>query len=177
MAIFMSLSSTAESRKVSDRTVLHAQATADKFSDILRSLVGRGASVTAFPYDYPIHKVAHHFDGVFISNGPGDPTHCQETIYHLRRLMDSSQIPIMGICLGHQLVALAAGAKTIKLKYGNRAHNIPALDLTTGKCHITSQNHGYAVDTPTLPKDWKEYFVNLNDSSNEGLCANPVLTA
>ena len=82
--------------------------------------------------------------------------------------MDSSQIPIMGICLGHQLVALAAGAKTIKLKYGNRAHNIPALDLTTGKCHITSQNHGYAVDTPTLPKDWKEYFVNLNDSSNEG---------
>ncbi|KAL8828095.1 MAG: hypothetical protein Q9191_002793 [Dirinaria sp. TL-2023a] len=137
--------------------------------NILRSLVGRGASVTAFPHDYPIHKVAHHFDGVFISNGPGDPTHCQQTIYHLRKLMDSSQIPIMGICLGHQLVALAAGAKTIKLKYGNRAHNIPALDLTTGKCHITSQNHGYAVDVSTLPKDWKEYFVNLNDSSNEGI--------
>lgn len=137
--------------------------------NILRSLVGRGASVTAFPHDYPIHKVAHHFDGVFISNGPGDPTHCQATIYHLRKLMESSQIPIMGICLGHQLVALAAGARTIKLKYGNRAHNIPALDLTTGKCHITSQNHGYAVDVSTLPKDWKEYFVNLNDSSNEGI--------
>ncbi|KAL9101516.1 MAG: hypothetical protein Q9187_009239 [Circinaria calcarea] len=75
----------------------------------------------------------------------------------------------MGICLGHQLLALAAGARTIKLKYGNRAHNIPALDLTTGRCHITSQNHGYAVDTPTLPEDWKEYFVNLNDSSNEGM--------
>lgn len=75
----------------------------------------------------------------------------------------------MGICLGHQLLALAAGARTIKLKYGNRAHNIPALDLTTGKCHITSQNHGYAVDVTTLPKDWKEYFVNLNDSSNEGI--------
>ena len=74
-----------------------------------------------------------------------------------------------GICLGHQLVALAVGAKTIKLKYGNRAHNIPALDLTTGRCHITSQNHGYAVDAQTLPSDWKEYFVNLNDSSNEGL--------
>ncbi|KAI9676188.1 MAG: Multifunctional pyrimidine synthesis protein CAD [Caeruleum heppii] len=137
--------------------------------NILRSLVGRGASVTAFPYDYPIHKVAHHFDGIFISNGPGDPTHCQETVYHLRKLMESSQVPIMGICLGHQLLALAAGARTIKLKYGNRAHNIPALDLTTGKCHITSQNHGYAVDASTLNSDWKEYFVNLNDSSNEGM--------
>merc|ERR1712225_226292 len=97
--------------------------------NILRSLVGRGASATVFPYDYPIHKVAHHFDGVFISNGPGDPTHCQETVYHLARLMETSQVPVMGICLGHQLLALAAGARTIKLKYGNRAHNIPALDL------------------------------------------------
>lgn len=137
--------------------------------NILRSLVGRGASVTVFPYDFPIHKVAHHFDGVFISNGPGDPTHCQETVYHLTRLMESSQLPVMGICLGHQLLALAAGARTIKLKYGNRAHNIPALDLTTGQCHITSQNHGYAVDTPTLPQEYKEYFVNLNDGSNEGM--------
>ncbi|KAK5016101.1 Multifunctional pyrimidine synthesis protein CAD [Cryomyces antarcticus] len=137
--------------------------------NILRSLVSRGASVTCFPYDYPIHKVAHHFDGIFISNGPGDPTHCQETVYHLRKLMESSQVPIMGICLGHQLLALAAGARTVKLKYGNRAHNIPALDLTTGRCHITSQNHGYAVDATSLPEDWKEYFVNLNDSSNEGM--------
>jgi carbamoyl-phosphate synthase small subunit len=136
--------------------------------NILRSLVGRGASVTVFPFDYPIHKVAHHFDGVFISNGPGDPTHCQETVHHLRKLMETSQIPIMGICMGHQLLALAAGARTVKLKYGNRAHNIPALDLTTGRCHITSQNHGYAVDAATLPNDWKPYFVNLNDSSNEG---------
>ncbi|KAI4147051.1 MAG: hypothetical protein LQ340_005707 [Diploschistes diacapsis] len=137
--------------------------------NILRSLASRGASVTVFPYDYPIHKVAHHFDGVFISNGPGDPTHLQSTVYHLRKLMDSSQVPIMGICLGHQLLALAAGAKTIKMKYGNRAHNIPALDLTTGRCHITSQNHGYAVDAATLPPDFKEYFINLNDSSNEGM--------
>ena len=101
--------------------------------NILRSLVGRGASVTAFPFDYPIHKVAHHFDGVFISNGPGDPTHCQQTVYHLQKLMESSQVPVMGICLGHQLLALAVGARTIKLKYGNRAHNIPSLDLTTGQ--------------------------------------------
>ena len=137
--------------------------------NILRSLVSRGASVTCFPYNTNIAKLAHHFDGVFISNGPGDPTHCQETIYHLRQLMNSSQVPVMGICLGHQLLALAAGAKTVKLKYGNRAHNIPALDLTTGKCHITSQNHGYAVDAATLPSDFKEYFVNLNDNSNEGM--------
>ncbi|KAJ5994986.1 Glutamine amidotransferase type 1 [Penicillium waksmanii] len=137
--------------------------------NILRSLVGRGSSVTVFPFDYPIHKVAHHFDGVFISNGPGDPTHCQDTVFHLQRLMESSQVPIFGICLGHQLLALAAGASTIKLKYGNRAHNIPALDLSTGRCHITSQNHGYAVDASTLPSDWKPYFTNLNDASNEGM--------
>ncbi|QVM11204.1 Multifunctional pyrimidine synthesis protein CAD [Coccidioides posadasii str. Silveira] len=137
--------------------------------NILRSLVHRGASITVFPYDFPIQKVAHHFDGVFISNGPGDPTHCQKTVHNLRKLMEVSQLPIMGICLGHQLLALAAGARTIKLKYGNRAHNIPALDLTTGRCHITSQNHGYAVDASTLPSDWKPYFVNLNDSSNEGM--------
>ncbi|KZZ91281.1 carbamoyl-phosphate synthase arginine-specific small chain, mitochondrial precursor [Ascosphaera apis ARSEF 7405] len=137
--------------------------------NILRSLVSRGASVTVFPHDYPIQKVAQHFDGVFISNGPGDPTHCSETVSNLRTLMDTSQIPIMGICLGHQLLALAIGARTIKLKYGNRAHNIPALDLTTGRCHITSQNHGYAVDASTLPSEWKPYFVNLNDGSNEGM--------
>ncbi|KAM0197713.1 hypothetical protein ACHAPA_002632 [Fusarium lateritium] len=137
--------------------------------NILRSLVSRGASVTVFPYDYPIHKVSQHFDGVFISNGPGDPTHCQATVHNLARLMETSNIPIMGICLGHQLLALAVGARTIKLKYGNRAHNIPALDLTTGLCHITSQNHGYAIDASTLPSDYKEYFVNLNDGSNEGM--------
>lgn len=137
--------------------------------NILRSLVSRGASVTCLPWDYPIHKIAGHFDGVFISNGPGDPTHCQQTSENLRKLMETSQIPIMGICLGHQLLSMAIGAKTIKMKYGNRAHNIPALDLSTGKCHITSQNHGYAVDASTLPSDYKEYFINLNDGSNEGM--------
>jgi carbamoylphosphate synthase small subunit len=81
--------------------------------------------------------------------------------------------------MGHQLLALAAGAKTVKLKWGNRAHNVPTLDLTTGKCHITSQNHGYAVDANTLPAEWKEYFVNLNDSSNEGMIhkTRPIFSA
>jgi carbamoyl-phosphate synthase small subunit len=83
--------------------------------------------------------------------------------------MDTSNIPIMGICLGHQLLAMASGASTIKMRYGNRAHNIPALDLMTGKCHITSQNHGYAVDATTLAEGFKEYFTNLNDGSNEGM--------
>lgn len=137
--------------------------------NIIRSIVSRGASVTCLPFDYPIHKSAHHFDGVFISNGPGDPTHCRATSDNLRKLMNTSQIPIMGICLGHQLLAIAAGARTTKMKYGNRAHNIPALDLRTGKCHITSQNHGYAVDPTTLPADFIEYFTNLNDGSNEGM--------
>ncbi|POS80716.1 carbamoyl-phosphate synthase [Diaporthe helianthi] len=137
--------------------------------NILRSLISRGAAVTVLPYDFPVHKVAADFDGVFISNGPGDPTHCQDTIYNLARLIETSPVPVMGICLGHQLLALATGARTIKMKYGNRAHNIPALDLTTGQCHITSQNHGYAVDASTLHPDFKEYFVNLNDGSNEGM--------
>lgn len=137
--------------------------------NIFRSLVTRGAAITVFPYDYPIQKIAHHFDGIFLSNGPGDPTHCLVTVENLRETMDTYDGPIFGICLGHQLLALAAGARTEKLKYGNRAHNIPALDLQSGLCHITSQNHGYAVDVSTLPSDWKPYFINLNDQSNEGI--------
>ncbi|CAI5759282.1 unnamed protein product [Candida verbasci] len=138
--------------------------------NILRCLVERGASLTVFPYDYPIDKIANKFDGIFISNGPGDPTHCQSTVENLKKIIEQyKDLPIFGICLGHQLLALASGAKTIKLKYGNRAHNIPALDLVTGKCHITSQNHGYAVDANTLNSSWKPYFTNLNDLSNEGM--------
>lgn len=138
--------------------------------NILRCLVQRGASLTVFPYNYPIDKIANKFDGVFISNGPGDPTHCSQTIANLKStIRNNGELPIFGICLGHQLLALAAGAKTIKLKYGNRAHNIPALDLESGRCHITSQNHGYAVDAETLPAEWVPYFTNLNDLSNEGM--------
>ncbi|BFZ54450.1 Multifunctional pyrimidine synthesis protein CAD [Savitreella phatthalungensis] len=137
--------------------------------NILRCLAGRGADVTVFPFDYPVQDVIHKFDGLFLSNGPGDPTHCDATVYNLRQVLNKFDGPIFGICLGHQLLALAAGAKTIKLKYGNRAHNIPCLNTITGECSITSQNHGYAVDVSTLPSDWQESFINLNDQSNEGI--------
>lgn len=138
--------------------------------NILRCLVERGASLTVFPYDYPIHNIAGKFDGLFISNGPGDPTHCSLTVSHLKHTIQKfEKLPIFGICLGHQLLALASGAKTVKLKYGNRAHNIPAYDLISGGCHITSQNHGYAVDVDTLSTEWEPFFLNLNDLSNEGI--------
>lgn len=141
--------------------------------NIVRCLVSRGANVVVFPFDYKIQEVADQFDGVFISNGPGDPLFCEKTIANLKALLNNPKLvslPIFGICLGHQLLALASGAKTVKLKYGNRAHNIPAMDLTTGRCYITSQNHGYAVDADTLPKDqWQPFFINLNDNSNEGM--------
>lgn len=102
--------------------------------NIIRSLAQRGASVTCLPHDYPIHNHVDDFDGILISNGPGDPTNCKTTIQNLRELLRTTRhIPIMGICLGHQLLAIAAGAKTCKMKYGNRAHNIPVIDLTTGK--------------------------------------------
>lgn len=137
--------------------------------NILRSLVRRGADLTVFPYDYPIHEVASQFDGIFLTNGPGDPTHCTQTVSNMRQVFKFYDRPIFGICLGHQLLSLASGAKTIKLKYGNRAQNIPALDVFSGRCHITSQNHGYAVDATTLPKDFVETWRNVNDDSNEGI--------
>lgn len=141
--------------------------------NIIRCLARRGANVTVFPCDFKIQEIADQFDGIFLSNGPGDPKMNVSTIANLKELLATpkfDKIPIFGICLGHQLLALASGAQTTKLKYGNRAHNIPVMDLTTGQCHITSQNHGYAVDVDTLPKDqWKPYFINLNDHSNEGM--------
>lgn len=141
--------------------------------NIIRSLVQRGVNVIVFPYDYRIQDVAGEYDGLFLSNGPGNPEMCKATIANLKELLHDptySDLPIFGICLGHQLLALASGAATHKLKYGNRAHNIPAMDLVNGKCHITSQNHGFAVDPESLPCDqWRPYFVNLNDKSNEGI--------
>lgn len=136
----------------------------------LRCLVRRGVEVEVVPWDYDFPKLAgNEYDGLFISNGPGDPAMMKDTVEHIKIAMAEARTPIFGICLGHQLLARAAGAETLKMKFGNRGHNIPCTNMITGRCHITSQNHGYAVDSKTLPSGWEELFVNANDGSNEGI--------
>ena len=134
----------------------------------IRCFVKRGVSVTVVPWDYDFVK-NQNYDGLFLSNGPGDPTILKDVIAKVRTILDEKKKPVFGICLGHQVLALASGAKTEKLLYGNRGHNIPCTDLETGRCYITSQNHGFAVNVSTLPDGWKPYFVNANDDSNEGI--------
>ncbi|KAI9826041.1 MAG: hypothetical protein M1832_000490 [Thelocarpon impressellum] len=136
----------------------------------LRCLVSRGLEVKVVPWDYDFPDLAgKEYDGLFISNGPGDPSVLSTTISRISTAMKDGRTPIFGICLGHQLLARAAGAGTIKMKFGNRGHNIPCTNLLSGQCHITSQNHGYAVDAMTLPEEWTELYVNANDGSNEGI--------
>jgi carbamoyl-phosphate synthase / aspartate carbamoyltransferase len=124
--------------------------------------------VVPWDYDFP-YLAGKDYDGLFISNGPGDPSMLSATVKHISRAIQDGRTPIFGICLGHQLLARAAGAKTLKMKFGNRGHNIPCTNLITGRCHITSQNHGFAVDSKSLPENWEELFVNANDGSNEGI--------
>jgi len=134
--------------------------------NIIRNLLKRNTTVTVVPWNYDY--TTEEYDGLFISNGPGDPKECRETIRHLKKAI-AGHIPIYGICLGNQLLALAAGADTYKLKYGHRSHNQPVLLKDTNKAYITSQNHGFAIDNDTLPVDWEPLFTNLNDNTNEGM--------
>ena len=135
-------------------------------SSIIENLRARGLTVVRVPSDYDF--LAEDFDAVLVSNGPGDPGVCTTTIRNIERAMRLDR-PIMGVCLGHQLLALAAGAKTYKLKFGHRGHNQPCLEAGTGRCFITSQNHGFAVDPNSLPEGWEPWFTNANDGSNEGM--------
>ena len=137
-------------------------------ANIIRCLLGRGVEVICVPWDYDFNQL--DFDGLFLANGPGNPEQCEVTVRHIRTFLDRKDArPCMGICLGNQLLARAAGAATYKLKYGHRSHNQPVRRVGTTQCFITSQNHGYAVDDKTLPPDWEPLFVNMNDGSNEGI--------
>lgn len=135
----------------------------------IRCFIQRGVELKVVPWDYDFLAEIEPYDGLFISNGPGDPTMIKSTVNRLSKTIQKSDRPIFGICLGHQLLALAAGATTSKMKYGNRGHNIPCTDALSGRCYITSQNHGFQVNTNTLPSGWKELFKNANDGSNEGI--------
>lgn len=141
--------------------------------NIIRHLIyHQGVSLTVVPFDYGLaeNPANINYDGIFISNGPGDPTMCTATISSIRWAITlEPPKPIFGICLGSQILALACGATTYKMKYGNRGMNQPCIDLRTTKCYITPQNHGFAVDSNSLPLDWKSLFINANDLSNEGI--------
>jgi carbamoyl-phosphate synthase/aspartate carbamoyltransferase/dihydroorotase len=136
----------------------------------IRSLLYRGFNLEIAPWNYYFLDKIKNYNGIFLSNGPGDPTAMTNIISQLKELIQNNHnIPIFGICLGHQILSLATGATTYKMKYGNRGHNIPSRLLDTKRCLITSQNHGYAVDVSTLNDDWMALFTNANDNSNEGI--------
>ncbi|MBI2208787.1 carbamoyl phosphate synthase small subunit [Candidatus Woesearchaeota archaeon] len=135
-------------------------------NNIMRNLLKRELAVIRVPYDYDFFKL--DFDGIVLSNGPGDPKMCKTAIANIKKAIEKN-IPVFGICLGNQILALAAGADTYKLKYGHRSQNQPCVMEGTKRCFITTQNHGYAVDTKTLPKEWEPLFTNINDNTNEGI--------
>jgi len=134
--------------------------------NIIRSLVGRGIQVKRVPWNYDF--LSDDFDGVMISNGPGDPQMCQPTVARVRKLLSGNR-PVFGICLGHQILSLAAGAETYKMKFGHRSQNQPCREVGTERCLITSQNHGFAVKPNGLSSEWAPWFINANDGSNEGI--------
>ncbi len=135
-------------------------------NNIIQAFLRRNITVLRVPYDYDFSK--EKANGILISNGPGDPKMCEATIENTRKAIKNGK-PILGVCLGSQIMALAAGADTYKLKYGHRSHNQPCNEMGTKRSYITSQNHGFAVNAETLPEDWREWFVNDNDGTNEGI--------
>ena len=138
--------------------------------NIVRCLVKRGCKVTVMPAFATAEEVAAlDPDGIMLSNGPGDPDTCDAAVRNIRKAMQNEKLPIFGICMGNQLLSKAGGAEIYKLKYGHRSHNQPVRMVGTERCFITSQNHGYAVDSNTLGADWEPLFVNMNDGSNEGI--------
>lgn len=148
-------------------------------ANILRCLIRRGVNVIRVPWNYDFNELA--FDGLFLANGPGDPDMCEAAVENIRKFMNKQESeynlqptsymvkPIMGICMGNQLLSKAAGATIYKLKYGHRSHNQPVRMVGTETCFVTSQNHGYAVDSNTLGENWEPLFINMNDGSNEGI--------
>jgi carbamoyl-phosphate synthase small subunit len=134
--------------------------------NILRHFESLAVKIKRVPYDYDYSD--EDFDGVFISNGPGDPSMCLKTADVLKRAMQKNK-PTFGICLGSQIMALAIGAKTYKLPFGHRAQNHPCMDMSNQKCYLTSQNHGFAIDEKSLPKEWQVSFKNLNDNTVQGI--------
>ncbi len=138
--------------------------------NIARSLLTRGATVVRVPFHVDLSEYAKGCDGIMLSNGPGDPKDLPALAAQVRGLLDA-HIPIFGVCLGNQILALAAGGDTYKLKYGHRSQNQPVQDLLTRRCYVTSQNHGYAVRDDSLSDDWEPWFVNVNDGTNEGIRA------
>ena len=133
---------------------------------ILTNLIDRKVSVLRVPYDYDVNK--EDYDGVVLSNGPGNPVVYKQLV-NTAKILIQKHVPTLGICMGHQILALAAGAKTFKLKYGHRSQNQPVQEVGSNKCYVTSQNHSFAVNTKTLPRGWEPWFENLNDYSNEGM--------
>ena len=139
-------------------------------TNILRMLVDRGCHVTVVPAQTPINEVLkHNPDGIFLSNGPGDPAPCDYAIDAIKHIITQTDIPLFGICLGHQLLALASGAQTLKMKFGHHGANHPVQDIEQGTVMITSQNHGFAVDESTLPSNVKVTHRSLFDGSNQGI--------
>ncbi|KAF7782647.1 hypothetical protein Agabi119p4_2023 [Agaricus bisporus var. burnettii] len=145
-------------------------------ANILRSLVRRGAAVTVLPWNYDFNAIRDQYDGLFLTNGPGSPSHCMEAALNLRKTIQQWNKPIFGLCMGHQIIGMAAGLEAYRMTFGNRGHNQPVLALASsgsikaGRVYVTSQNHQYALKLQdTFPAGWEPFFINCNDSSVEGI--------